>query len=227
LITDVAVAAYRTINFLPTVAAQERGGIWSRKFDPVKWTPRFRVLQFCGFFFYILLAFNLFLFPPPLGTIEIVALYFPFTDIPVIEMPLASVIPMTILILIFIFTDFFSAFADILSQRIMLDVIPNRIRNSMYSLKPTLAILAAIPMIWFFGGFVPDNGFGMTLLLVSMIALLGAILIFRGFSHPILKAADLELAINNQTPDGSYIEIVSDEDHEIDDESKSSEWANE
>jgi MFS family permease len=224
LITDVAVSAYRTINFLPMVAAQERGGIWSRRFEPKKWIPRFKVLQGIGFLFYILIALNFFLFPPPVGTIEIVALYFPFTDIPIIEMPIASVIPMVLLLVIFTITDFFGVFADILTQRVMIDVIPNRIRNSMYSLKPTLAIIAAMPLIWIFGGFVPAYGFGATFVLVAIVALFGALLIFKGFSYAIPKAADLDYLINHRSEDGSYIEIIEDEENQ---EPPDSEWSNE
>ncbi|MHA3964641.1 MAG: MFS transporter, partial [Candidatus Thorarchaeota archaeon SMTZ1-45] len=56
LITDVAVASYRTIAFIPGVAAIERSGVWSQKFEPKKWIPIFRLLQACGFVLYIILA---------------------------------------------------------------------------------------------------------------------------------------------------------------------------
>ncbi|MDF1541149.1 MAG: hypothetical protein P1Q69_19785, partial [Candidatus Thorarchaeota archaeon] len=215
LITDVAVAAYRTINFVPLVVAQERGGIWSKRFDPKTWIPRFKLLQGIGFVFFILLALNLLIFPAPTGVVEIAALYFPFTNVPIIEMPLVSVIPMVILLVIFTLTDFFAAFANILTQRVMIDVIPNRIRNSMYSLKPTLAIIVAIPLIWFFGGFVPLYGLAATFILVAMIALLGSTLIYKGFSYQIPKAADLERFVIREQGDDSLIEIIDENDETI------------
>ena len=219
LITDVAVAAYRTINFVPLVIAQERGGIWSRRFDPKTWIPRFKLLQGIGFVFYILIALNFLIFPAPTGAVEIVALYFPFTNIPIIEMPIASAIPMAILLVIYTLTDFCAAFANILTQRVMIDVIPNRIRNSMYSLNPTLAIIIAIPMIWFFGGFVPLYGFAATFMLVAVIALVGSLLIYKGFSYQIPKASDLEKFVAQEQWDNSLIEII-DENDETKDESE-------
>ncbi len=214
LITDVAVAAYRTINFVPLVVAQERGGIWSKRFDPKTWIPRFKLLQGIGFVFYIFIALNLIIFHAPAGTVEIVALYFPFTTIPIIVMPVTSVIPMIILLVIFALTDFFTAFANILTQRVMINVIPNRIRNSMYSLKPTLAILVAMPLIWFFGGFVPLYGLAATFILVAMVALLGSLLIYKGFSYQIPKADDLErFAIREQGND-SLIEIIDEREYD-------------
>lgn len=192
LLTDVAVAAYRTIAFVPNVAAQERSGIWSRRFDPVTWIPRFRLIQFCGFVFYLLFAGTMFFFPPPAADAELVRVLIPFTDIPLIEIPLQSIVPLIIVLIIFAAMDFFGAFAEILTQRVMLDVIPNRIRNSMYSLQPTLSILCAMPLIWIFGNFLPIYGFVWTFLLISLVSLAGAILIRVGFAYPIPKADDLE-----------------------------------
>ena len=100
--------------------------------------------------------------------------------------------PLIIVLIIFAAMDFFGAFAEILTQRVMLDVIPNRIRNSMYSLQPTLSILCAMPLIWIFGNFLPIYGFVWTFLLISLVSLAGAILIRVGFAYPIPKADDLE-----------------------------------
>ena len=192
LLTDVAVSSYRTMAFVPNAIAQERSGIWSRKFDPVKWIPRFRFMQFCGVLFYLAVAFLTFTFPAPSSSGEILRLVIPFTDLAIIEMPAASVLPMALLLIIFGTVDFFGAFANILTQRVMIDVIPNRIRNSMYSLQPTLTIILSIPLIAFFGWFIPLYGFSYTFLLLGLIALIGTLLIKKGFGYPIPKAEDLD-----------------------------------
>ncbi|TFG14301.1 MFS transporter [Candidatus Thorarchaeota archaeon] len=188
MITDVAVSSYRTLVFIPEAVGQERSGIWAKRFDPVKWAPRFRIFEFCGFFFYVVLALNTFIFPPPFQSENPLRLTLPFTNLPIIEMPAESVLPMIIMFVLFVITDVFANLANILTQRVMIDVIPNRIRNSMYSLKPTLSILFAMPLLAFFGWLLPLGGFGITFALVSLIALAGAILIARGFSYPIPKA---------------------------------------
>ncbi|TFG30089.1 MFS transporter, partial [Candidatus Thorarchaeota archaeon] len=87
LITDVAVATYRTVAFIPGVAANERSGIWSQKFEPKKWIPRFRLLQACGFIFFVIVAFMMFIFPPVGAAAQMVRIMWPFTSIVLIEMP--------------------------------------------------------------------------------------------------------------------------------------------
>jgi len=117
LLTDVAVSSYRTLAFVPNVVAQERSGIWTRNLDPVKWIPRFRFIQFCGVLFYLAVAFLTFTFPAPAKSSEILRLVIPFTDLAILEIPAVSVLPMTLLLIIFGVTDFFAAFANILTQR--------------------------------------------------------------------------------------------------------------
>ncbi len=212
LLTDVAVSAYRTIAFVPNVIAQERSGIWSKHFDPVKWIPRFRLVQFCSMFFYFVLAANVYFFPPPEEGAEMFMVMIPFTNLPLIEMPVVSVIPLVILLIAFTIGDFFGAFADILTQRVMLDVVPNRIRNSMYSLRPTLAIICAIPMIWFFGWFIPLYGFALTFALCGVITLVGVLLVKKGFSYPIPKSEDLETLIETSEVKTIEAEILGADD---------------
>jgi hypothetical protein len=208
MITDVAVSSYRTLVFIPEAVGQERSGIWAKRFDPVKWAPRFRLLQFCGFIFYAVLALNMFLFPPPFQSENLLRLTLPFTDLPIIEMPAESVLPMAIMFVLFVSTDICANLANILTQRVMIDVIPNRIRNSMYSLKPTLSMLFAMPLLAFFGWLLPLGGFAVTFALVSIIALLGAILIARGFGYPIPKAEIIVSAPREEVEGIEQLEVT-------------------
>ncbi|MFW9954031.1 MAG: MFS transporter [Candidatus Thorarchaeota archaeon] len=175
LITDVAVASYRTLAFLPGVAANERSGVWSQRFEPKKWIPRFRLLQACGFVFYILLAIVMFVFPPVVGATETITVLLPFTSFVLIELPIAHIIPTVTLFSLFTVTMFFSGFADILTQRELLDAIPDRNRNSLYSLQPTILMLLSIPQIAIFGWFIPIFGFSITLLLCAGVSLTGVL----------------------------------------------------
>lgn len=211
LITDVAVASYRTLAFIPGVASNERSGVWSQRFEPKKWIPRFRLIQACGFAFYIAVAIMMYLFPPISGATEIVTLMLPFTSFVLIELPTAHVIPTVILFTLFSVTMFFSGFAEILTQRELLDVIPNRNRNSIYSLQPTILLLLTIPQIAIFGWLVPMFGFSVTLLLCSVVSLSGVLVIRYGLS--------LEKPVNEleDSSSGEDIEIIEtpEQDEEI------------
>jgi hypothetical protein len=193
LLTEVAVASFITIWLLTSIIAQERSGVWSRRFDPVKWIPRFRFLNWFGFVEFGFLAAFYHFFPAPIDTSNTIQLLIPFTDLIIMEMPAESIIPMVLILLLFAFTNFTTYFANILTMRLMIDVIPNRIRNSMYSLQPTLVMMIAIPLVIAFGWILPAFGFSVTFMLLSLIGLLGYLLLKRGFSYPIQKAADIEI----------------------------------
>ncbi|MHA2243184.1 MAG: hypothetical protein ACXACE_16430, partial [Candidatus Thorarchaeota archaeon] len=83
-------------------------------------------------------------------------------------------------------------FAEILTQRELLDVIPNKIRNSMYSLSPTLGTLLAIPQIWIFGWLIPVVGFPITLVSCAMVSLVGVLMIRRGLNQPKPEPTDVQ-----------------------------------
>ncbi len=192
LLNEVAVATFRTIIFVPNAMLRERSGFWSRRFEPKKWIPRFRFLQFCGFSFYLLLTGITFLFPAPLGSPLLITVTIPFTSLPLIQLPLVSIIPVVLIFSTFIVSSFFAGFSGILTQRIMIDVVPSRIRNSLYSLRPTLAMLFAIPLVLYLAQIQQSFGLPLTLLLCSLVALIGALLIKKGFSYPIPKAETTE-----------------------------------
>ena len=194
LITDVAVATYRTIAFVPGVFANERSGVWSQKFEQKKWIPRFRVLQACGGVFFIILSAIMYFFPPVTGAVEMVTLAWPFTDIVLIELPVVHIIPIICLFSLFTATSFFGGFAEILTQREILDAIPNRNRNSLYSLQPTILLLISTPQIAILGWLIPVIGFPATLLICAAISLSGVVVIRYALTleKPIVK--DIEAA---------------------------------
>ena len=100
-------------------------------------------------------------------------------------------LPIFFILIAFVSTSFFGGFAEILTQRELLDVIPNRIRNSMYSLAPTIGTLFAIPQIALFGWLIPNAGFPITLVCCGIINLIGVMLIMKGLKHPKPTASDL------------------------------------
>jgi len=194
LVTMVAVSAFRTLVFIPQALANERSGVLAKRFEPKKWIPRFRFLQFASVVFYLLLAAIVYLFPgiPPETdpeTIEFLSVTIPFTNLPLIEIPVATVIPVLLLFITFVSLNLFGGIAGILTQRVMLDVIPNRIRNSMYSLQPTLVMLISMPLIMFFGWFIPvSGGFTWTFVICAVISLIAVVMIRQAFTYPVPKA---------------------------------------
>ena len=199
LFSDVMVSFFRTIIFAPEAIIQERSGVLAKRFDPVKWVPRFRFLQFVGFLFYVLLALTTNFFPPPatpdplmLIPIPWISLYpFPHLVTIFLDIPFASIIPISIIFGIFLIGELFASLANILHSRVMIDVVPTRFRNSLYSFRPTLALLLGMPLLIIFSALLPIYGFPLTFAAVSFVALLGWYLTRKGYSHPIEKAQDL------------------------------------
>ncbi len=192
LLNEVAVSTFRTLIFVPDAMLRERSGFWSKRFEPGKWIPRFRFLQFCGFSFYLLLTGITVFFPAPLESTLLITVPFPFTSVPLIQLPLISIIPVILIFSTFMISSMFAGFSGILTQRIMIDVVPSRIRNSLYSLRPTLAMLFAIPLVLYLAQVQQAFGLPVTLLLCSVVAFLGALLIKKGFSYPVPQAETSE-----------------------------------
>ncbi|MGY5874748.1 MAG: MFS transporter [Candidatus Thorarchaeota archaeon] len=208
LITDVAVAGFRTVLFFPGIFSQERSGVWSQRFEPKKWIPRFRLLQTCGLFFFLAISAIMAIFPPALPGDPTIDILLPMTDIPLLTLPYISIIPVLLMLVAFVSTSFFGAFAEILTMRELLDVIPNRIRNSMYSLSPTIATMLALPQIAIFGGLLPVIGFPATLALCGTISLIGVIMIRHGLkqSKPARQDEELLRKAATKESDGSFEE---------------------
>ncbi len=212
MLTDVAVASFRTLLRIPSIATEERSGFWSQKYEPRKWIPRFRLLQTCGFAFYLIFAALVILFPPLAGG-TIVEFYFPYTDIIFLAIPLESMIPVLFMLVIFIVSGLIYSFASILTQRVLLDVIPNEIRNSVYSLIPTIAMLFAIPQILVIGPTIQYWGFIPALLFCAVISGIGAWMVGKGLSYP-MPILDEGKQDPPGEPEQDGIEIVEDIEEE-------------
>ena len=211
LITDVGVASFRTILFFPGVFTEERSGVWSQRFEPKKWIPRFRLLQTCGFLFFMLLALFMIVFPPISEGATIIEIPLPFTNIVLLELPQRFILPIVLMFCTFLFTGFSSGFANILTQRLLLDVIPNRIRNSVYSLMPTVAMILALPQIVIIGFTIQHFGFPVSLIICALVSLVGVLMVHRGLSHPI-PASEEEIWSPPKEGTEAGFEFVADPD---------------
>ncbi len=201
LLSDIAVSAFRTSMFAPMVIGQERSGVVSQRFEPKKWIPRFRLIQFISISFFMGLVAITAIFPLPTASAQFITLFIPFTAMPFMALPIVSIIPVALIYVLFVSLDVVGRIAEVLNGRVMLDVFPNRIRNCMYSLRPTIAFLLSIPLIFVISQLLPIFGFPLVFLIAAIVALAGALLIRKGFSYPIPKDESIEEVLGEVSDD--------------------------
>jgi len=183
----VAIAVFRTVLFAFGVLWIERAGIWTRNLNPPKWIPRSRLLQTCGPLFYFVFAV-IYLIMPPLGI---------FIALPFMYFQLSTII----ICAGFVITGIFTAYGNILNQRFMLDLIPDNIRNGIYSLIPTLTLLFAIPQFLFFVPLLILFGPAAVLFGLGVVSLIGVVILFLGLQEaPKISIIDEEEVILVEEP---------------------------
>lgn len=206
MLTDVAVASFRTIVMVPLVVYSERSGVWAKKYEPKKWIPRFRFLQSAGAVFFWIFAIIMIVFPVPPPNSPMIDYVFPGTDILILSVPVASVLPVAIMIIVFFVVGIFYQLAGVLTSRVFVDAIPNRVRNGVYSLFPTVVLLLSIPQIAFFGWFISVS-IPLTLFLIGIISTFGVLMIRKGLQYPHPQ----ELETEKQESEDIGFERVEDE----------------
>jgi hypothetical protein len=92
-----------------------------------------------------------------------------------------------------------------------MDVIPDRIRNSVYSLSPTILFLFAMPQIGIFGWLIPVIGFPTTLFLIGLISLAGVFIIRHGLSLPKPPSVHTATKEIDDTSEVGLTESISEE----------------
>lgn len=184
MLTDVAVASFRTIAKIPSVFYSERSGVWAKRFAPKKWISRFRFIQTCGALFFWTFAIIMFVFPVPPPGSAVIEYIIPGTDILLLSVPSDSLVPVMLMIVVFFVLGIFLAVANVLISRVFVDAIPNRVRNGVYSLFPTITTLLSIPQIAFFSWLISVAPISLTLILTGVISTIGVLLINQAFQHP-------------------------------------------
>ncbi|UCH05837.1 MAG: MFS transporter [Candidatus Thorarchaeota archaeon] len=192
LVSDVNVAAFQTALFIPETIGRERSAAISKRFEPKGWLPRSRLLQRTGFAFSLAFFGLMYLSPPSLES-PLLELKLPFTEVVLMALPEAHIIPIVVMILVFVLSSVFSTLAQVLTQRILIDAIPSEIRNSVYSLSPTLSTLFAMPMIVSVGWLVPNVGFPIAMALCAAVSLVGVLLIRRGFTYRTVGVTEVQI----------------------------------
>ncbi|NHI88072.1 MAG: hypothetical protein EAX87_01035 [Candidatus Thorarchaeota archaeon] len=182
LTSDFAVALLMTTVFVVFAFLWERSGVWAKRFEPRRWVSRFRFIQSSGALFFWLFAIIMLVFPPSLVNSELIDVAIPFTNIVFLKVPSESIVPIFLILTVWFGGGVFFTVAAILWIRVLIDVIPNRIRNGVYSLLPTLVVLAAIPQVALIGWLISVSGIPVVLLLSGLVSSIGALLLWKGFS---------------------------------------------
>ncbi|MFW9834140.1 MAG: hypothetical protein ACFFEK_09110 [Candidatus Thorarchaeota archaeon] len=190
LISDIAVALLMALVFIVFALLWERSGVWAKRFEPKRWIPPFRFVQSTGALFFWLFAMLMLVFPSALPTSEMIDVMIPYTGILVLRIPSSSILPILIILSIWFILGVFFTIAAILWMRVLIDAIPNRIRNGVYSLLPTLVVLFAIPQVALFGWLISISGIPFVLLLSGLVSTVGALFLKVGFTYEDSKMED-------------------------------------
>ena len=123
-------------------------------------------------------------FPIPPPNSPMIEYFLPGTDILLLSVPVGSLLPVLIMIIVFYILGIFFQIANVLTSRVFVDAIPNRVRNGVYSLFPTVVLLLSIPQIAAFGWLISIAPISLTLLFTGLISTAGVILIHLAFQQP-------------------------------------------
>jgi hypothetical protein len=183
MLTDVAVASFRTIVMIPLVFYSERSGVWAKRYDPKKWIPRFRFLQSAGAVFFWIFAVIMLIFPVPPEDAPMIDVLWPGTEILVLRVPIDSLVPVLLMITVFFVMGIFLQLSNVLTSRVFVDAIPNRVRNGVYSLFPTVVFILGMPQIALFGWLITIS-IPLTLISMGIISAVGCLMIRKGLQYP-------------------------------------------
>ncbi|MFW9997864.1 MAG: MFS transporter [Candidatus Odinarchaeota archaeon] len=148
--SDAGASIFRFILFIAGIPIIGLAAKIASKLD-VKWMPRMLTVHTLLFFGGFIIITELF----PLGqnTFELMALVLCF--------------------IVFVSTPIFFHIPNILQQKIMLDAIPDKNRNAVYSLIPTMLLLVNAPATFSGGTIIGGLGLTLTLIAIGVISLVG------------------------------------------------------
>ncbi|MHA2202898.1 MAG: hypothetical protein ACW991_04350 [Candidatus Hodarchaeales archaeon] len=149
--SDGVAAFIRFSFYVLTGFTMPRAGKWSKNLNARKWIPRLRLIHTVLFYGSFILIFTIFPFENRLNLLAIVITGFTFL---VTECLLA--------------TDGF------LRQRLLVDVVPDTNRNSVYSLLPTLSFLVSAPFIFISGNIIELVGVPSTLIVLMLLGFISS-----------------------------------------------------
>jgi hypothetical protein len=149
-------------------------------------------------------------FPVPAPGSPVIDIYLPATSILILRVPIDSLLPVLLMIVVFYVAAIFLQLAGVLTSRIFVDAIPNRVRNGVYSLFPTVVLLLSIPQIAFFGWFISVS-IPLTLVMIGIISTVGCLMVRKGlqFPHPqeMMKESSESVENGIEPKDGEFEDL--------------------
>jgi MFS family permease len=156
--SDLGAGIFRFLAWINASITAGKAAEISTKLDVKKWIPRIEFIVMVGYFgFFAILIF----FLPFQGSINFAAIILALG--------------------VFLLLDIFSNISFILRQRLYLDMIPDEIRNSVYSLVPTLTLIISAPVIVIAGNFIGIIGTSVTLVILTLVACVAVALMSVAF----------------------------------------------
>lgn len=159
--TDLLAGVFRTTVFLLGVPTLIIVGNISKKLSDKKWIYIFHFFHSILFFG----GFALILFIIPLNNT-------------------LNLIGIILVVINFSLTGIFFDLTLVLRQRIMLDLIPENIRNSVYSLIPTIVGLCSVPFMTLVGNLIVTYTISTGILFLTLFEIAAAIAFYLSFKFP-------------------------------------------
>lgn len=142
--SDMGAGVFRFLAWINQSITAGKAAKVASNLSPRKWLPITELIIIIGYF----------------GSFAIIFYFFPLIDS-------LSLVPIILALTTFIFFDAIVNIMVILQQRLYLDIIPDKIRNSIYSLIPTLSLIVSVPFV-IFGGTLITIGYSNTLIILAI-----------------------------------------------------------
>lgn len=156
--TDLLAGIFRSTVFLLGIPTFIIVGNISKKITSKNWIYKFHFLHSLLFF----------------GGFALILFLIPLNDT-------LNFIGISLVILIFIITGIFNQLTLVLRQRIIIDLVPEEIRNSVYSLIPTIVGILSIPFMTIVGNLVATYNISTGILFLALFEIAAAIAFYLSF----------------------------------------------
>ena len=155
--TDFGAGTFRFLAWVNQSLTASRAARIASDLKPSTWLPLTEIIIMLGYF----------------GSFALIFHFFPFSNS-------FQPVPIILTLFTFIILDAVVNMSVIIQQRLYLDIIPDKIRNSIYSLVPTLALITSAPFVAF-GGTLITIGYSGTLVVLSIIGIVAVSFHFVAF----------------------------------------------
>ncbi|MCE7736471.1 MAG: MFS transporter [Candidatus Heimdallarchaeota archaeon] len=158
--SDAGAGVYRWILWMTGSLITVKAGQLAKRLSEKTWLPRLNLLH------------NLFY----IGVTALIVLYIPIFP------SKFKIVGIILIYFNFVFGYYFMQAHEYLKAKLFLEVIPNELRNSIYSLLPTLGLLLATPLIFIMAVVMDLHGVPITLGILLIISLVSV-----GFEYMSLR----------------------------------------